>query len=246
MVSKADRSQKDYQEKRGLRPAFFLAWLRARILQAPDTSGLDIDQLAPALRFARQRLRAGIDGLAGFGAAGPPARRLAPASRTRGLKSLRLSHASTLKCRGHGRLRRISGSCRSGGVRFRGDRRRRRYVDVHHQHSQARLSECGNHATTSRQCHPLRTRSLQVKRRCASEPYSEQYFAQHATPLMPTRYYPLGCCWVMQWMPPPPLTMSKAGTWITSRSEKTLRRVRNASSSAASSKAGMTMPPLAM
>ena len=41
---------------------------------APDNSGLDIDQLAPALRFARQRLRAGIDGLAGLSTAFVPRR----------------------------------------------------------------------------------------------------------------------------------------------------------------------------
>ncbi len=33
---------------------------------------------------------------------------------------------------------------------------------------------------------------------------------------------PLGCCWVMQWMPPPPRTMSLAGTWRTPRCGKHL------------------------
>src|SRR6185312_10784614 len=52
-----------------------------------------------------------------------------------------------------------------------------------------------------------------------------------------------GSCWVMQWMPPPPSTMSSASICRMSRSGKHDATVSRAFSSLASSKAGMTTPP---
>jgi hypothetical protein len=118
---------------------------------------LDIDDLAASLRLARQSLSPGVDGLAGFGAAGRPTRRLCPRSGGSSLKGLRLGHPSALEGRSHRGLGCIGGRCRSGAVRFRDDRRRRRYVDVHHRHSQAKLSERSDYGTTRCRCHINRT-----------------------------------------------------------------------------------------
>ncbi len=53
-----------------------------------------------------------------------------------------------------------------------------------------------------------------------------------------------GCCWVMQWMLPPPRRISRPGTITTSCSGNTRWSIALASASLGSSKLGATMPPL--
>jgi len=53
-----------------------------------------------------------------------------------------------------------------------------------------------------------------------------------------------GCCWVRQWMLPPPSSSSRPGIITTSWSGKTLARIALAWASAGSSKLGAMMPPL--
>ncbi len=53
-----------------------------------------------------------------------------------------------------------------------------------------------------------------------------------------------GCCWVRQWMLPPPRSISRPGIMTTSWSGNTLPRIALASASAGSSKLGAMMPPL--
>src|SRR5580704_6539285 len=53
-----------------------------------------------------------------------------------------------------------------------------------------------------------------------------------------------GSCWVMQWMPPPPSTISSASICRISRPGKQSASTLRADSSLRSSNEGMTMPPL--
>src|ERR1043166_3222618 len=69
----------------------------------------------------------------------------------------------------------------------------------------------------------------------AGELYGRQSDRRHA----------VGSCWVMQWMPPPPCTISSASICMMSRPGKHCARMVRAVSSFGSSKPGITTAPFA-